>query len=112
MDRTESIRLISIEQGQDEYGQPTEEENSNEVFCDVASATSNEFFSAGKHGMRATYKFTVNRYDYNGEPYAEYAEDGEHLNRYSIYRTYLVHDNDDIELHCGVKGGVFIDGNG
>lgn len=101
------LKLISITQTTDVYGQATDLETEREIFCDVCSVSSTEFFTAGEHGMHAEYKFTVNRYDYAKEPYVEFALDGVNYERYAVYRTYLVPETDDIELYCCTKGGVY-----
>lgn len=101
MDRSDVLTLISVSYTQDEYMQEIPTETSRDVFCETQSISHDEWFEAGRDGLRPEYSFTVFRYDYNGEPYVEYRG-----NRYAIYRTYEA-KNETIELYVESKVGVF-----
>lgn len=100
MDRSSVITLITEAWQEDEYGvlQPTE--TSTTVFCDVDSVTGTEVAEFGRNGITPELRFTMFRYDYNGERIVEY--NGE---RYSVYRTYFAR-NDSIELYVEKRGGT------
>lgn len=103
MDRSDVVKLIKFTASQDEYGatrtnsQPT----FREVFCDVASVSSAEFFRAHQNNLNAQFQIKMFRYDYEGEKALEY--EGK---RYSIYRTHRPRDTDDIELYVERKAGT------
>ena len=100
MDRSELITLVNITYTQDSIGQEIENETERECFCNIRSASRNEFFAAGQNGIKAEWVVTMFNYDYQGETVAI-------LNghRYSVYRTYITTD-DNIELYLEQKSGV------
>lgn len=100
MDRSDQITLVTETWTEDQYGvlQPTETEKT--VFCDVTSVTGTEVAEFGRNGINPEYRFTMFRYDYNGERIVEYNGD-----RYSVYRTYIAR-NDTIELYAERRGGT------
>ncbi len=100
MDRSHVLTLIRETMTQDAIGQQVPTEVRREVFCDVVSVSAEEFFQAGKIGLRAQFRSTVFAPDYAGEEVAEL--DGL---RYGIYRTYL-RRTDEIELYLERKGGI------
>ena len=97
------IKLISPGQRyQDDKGiWRTREQIKREVFARVGPVGRNEFFNAGKSGLRAEYKFTLFAAEYHGEATCEY--EGE---VYAIYRTYHVPGTDTLELYVQHKVGV------
>ena len=101
MDRSDTIRLISVTYSNDAYGilRATESEP-REVMCQVDSVTRNEFFEAGRNGLNPEYVFRVFFGDYDGERIVEYKG-----KRYGIYRTYHGR-NDMMELYAERKGGT------
>lgn len=101
MDRSDTIRLISVTYSEDAHGVPRATENEpREVMCQVDSVTRNEFFEAGRNGLNPEFKFRMFFGDYRGERVVEY-----HGLRYSIYRTY--HGRGDvIELYAERRGGT------
>ena len=100
MDRSDVIKLISMNRTQDEYGRWVATPTAKEVFCQVDSITRAEFFDGGRNGLNPEFKFTMFFGDYNGESVVEYAG-----NTYSVYRTYL-RRTDIIELYVERKGGT------
>ena len=100
MDRSDVIKLISMNRTQDEYGRWVATPTAKEVFCQVDSITRAEFFDGGRNGLNPELKFTMFFGDYNGESVVEYAG-----NTYSVYRTYL-RRTDIIELYVERKGGT------
>ena len=100
MDRSDIIKLISMNRTQDEYGRWVATPTAKEVFCQVDSITRAEFFDGGRNGLNPEFKFTMFFGDYNGESVVEYAG-----NTYSVYRTYL-RRTDIIELYVERKGGT------
>ena len=101
MDRSDVINLISEETQKDKYGMTRTTESKREVFCNVSSVSSSEFFSAHQNNLNAEFRFTMFRYDYEGEKKVEY--DGK---TYSVYRTHLNQDSDEIELYVERKAGT------
>lgn len=103
MDRSDVIYLIAETRTQDEIGQFISTEAKRMVFCDVRSVSRNEWYDAGRDGMRPSLCFVMFTPDYNGEKIIEYSG-----TRYSVYRTY-VGRNEQLELYVEEKGGS---GNG
>lgn len=99
MDRSEVITLISQTYTADEYGvhQPTPTQR--DVFCNVQSVSANEFFSGAQNGIKPEYRFTMFKYDYEGEETVTYKGTA-----YTIYRTYEGRD-DMIELYAEKRRG-------
>ena len=100
MDRSEVITLISVKSAKNAYGMETGTETRRNVFVNVKSVSSKEFFDAGQAGIRAQYVFSMFGPDYAGETIAEYRG-----RRYSVYRTYAK-KNDELELYVEEKTGV------
>lgn len=100
MDRSNVISLIAETRTQDEIGQYISAETSRDVYCDVQSVSRQEWFNAGKDGLKPSYVFIMFAPDYEGEKIVEY-----NGKRYGIYRTY-VGRNERIELYAESKSGV------
>lgn len=98
MDST--IKLYANAYVKNSYGVDVPTETKKEVFCEVRSITSQEFFMAGRNGLNPAYLFIVFAADYEGEVIAEY--EGK---LYSIYRTFKPDSSDYIELYAERKGG-------
>lgn len=84
----------------DEYKREIKTETLTMVYGKKESISRAEFYSAGQAGLRADFRLTIAKIDYNDE--TEIELDGQ---RYGIYRTYDV-STDYIELYCAKKGGV------
>ena len=99
MDRSAVCSLISKTHVSDVYGVMRPQETSREVYCNVQSVSASEFFQGGLNGLKPEYRFTMFKYDYNGEEIVEY-----NGVRYTIYRTYEGR-NDTIELYAEKRKG-------
>lgn len=100
MDRSSVINLIKTEYVRDRNGVQRPQETIRQVFAQVRSVTSSEFFEGGRNGLNPEYRFTVFFADYEGERICEYQG-----NRYAIYRTYQER-NDQLELYVERQGGT------
>lgn len=100
MDRSNVIYLIAYNQTQDNLGVWYKVPTKTKVFCDVVSVSQAEWYEGSRNGLNPQFRFTVFRYDYNGEQAIEYNE-----KEYSIYRTY-VGRNETIDLYAEEKKGV------
>lgn len=100
MDRSNVINLIAYNQEQDNLGVWYKVPTKNKVFCDVVSVSQAEWYEGSRNGLNPQFRFTVFRYDYNGEQAIEY-----NGKEYSIYRTY-VGRNETIDLYAEEKKGV------
>ncbi len=100
MDRSAIITLIKTTYEKDRNGVQRPQESARQVYCQVKSVTSSEFFEGGRNGLNPEYRFTVFFADYEGERICEYQG-----KRYAIYRTYQ-EKNDNLELYAERQGGV------
>ena len=87
------LTLIRIDYSTDEIGNDRESTVETDVFCEVASASRAEFFSAAQAGLRPEYKFKIWAHEYGGQTKVRY--DGR---EFEIYRTFKLHDT--IELYA------------
>ncbi len=93
------IYLVSRTMTRDAYGVQQSTEVRRRVRANSGGTTSTEFHEAGRNGLRASsLTFTIKARKYNGEEIVEHKNQ-----RLHVYRTYPVSD-DDIELHCSIKG--------
>lgn len=79
----------------------TTAETVTEVFAQVGSVSRNEYFSAGRQGMRPEIMFSVFMGEYDGQQICEY-----NGTRYAIYRTYHPEGTDYLELYAQRETGV------
>lgn len=100
MDRSNIINLIKETHTRDAIGQYVPAETSRQVFCDVRSITRDEWFNAGREGLKPSLMFILFEPDYQGEKIVEF--DGK---RYGVYRTYRGR-NERMELYVEDKGGL------
>ena len=70
-----------------------------EVFAEIQSVSSSEFFNASQIGLAPELRFTMFSGDYQGESVIEH--DGQN---YSVYRVY--HNGDSVELYCQRDAGT------
>lgn len=75
-------------------------EEKQEVFAEIESVGSKEFYDAAQNGMKPQKKITVWREEYAGEEIAEIVK-----KRYAVYRTYERTDG-KIELYLTAKAGI------
>lgn len=96
----EVIKLVQVTFTKNEHDVQVPSESAAEVFADVRSISSSEFFNAGNAGMKPAYKFVINYDEYSGETLVEY--EGK---RYVIYRTYRPSE-DRLELYVEGRLGA------
>lgn len=100
MDRSEVITLITETTTLDTLHVPTVLASSErDVFAQVQSVTGSEWFEGGRNGLNPEYRFTLFKYDYDGEQIVRYKNVV-----YQIYRTYE-RRTDEIELYCEKRKG-------
>lgn len=100
MDRSEVITLITETTTLDSLNVPTVLAHSErDVFAQVQSVNASEWFEGGRNGLNPEYRFTLFKYDYDGEQIVRYKG-----TVYQIYRTYERRD-DEIELYCEKRKG-------
>lgn len=100
MDRSEVITLITETTTLDSLKVPKVLAHSErDVFAQVQSVTGSEWFEGGRNGLNPEYRFTLFKYDYDGEQIVRYKNVV-----YQIYRTYE-RRTDEIELYCEKRKG-------
>ncbi|MCM1273197.1 MAG: phage head closure protein [Clostridium sp.] len=97
----DAITLVKTSKASDDIGNIVNDVAKKDVLCRVKSVDRTEFYRAGQLGMKAAYKFTLFKGDYDDEELVIYKG-----KPYIIYRTYEVPDTDDMELYAKVKEGV------
>jgi len=100
MDRSTPIALVKTTYTRDAAGVQRKAESLRTVYANIQSVTASEFFEGGRNGLAPELRFTMFRYDYDGEPVV--IHEGR---RYAVYRTYNGLD-DTIELYTEQKGGT------
>lgn len=87
---------------EDEIGQHIpQKEQLFQIFVSLSSVSRSEFYQAGANGLSPEYVLKTASVNYSGETELEYNDV-----RYSIYRTYLTPETDEIELYIQKKVGV------
>ena len=99
MDRSEVITLVSQTYTSDEYGVHQPSSSQRDVFCSVQSVSADEFFRGAANGMKPEYRFTMFKYDYDGEETVIF-----NGKQFTIYRTFEGR-NDMIELYAERRRG-------
>lgn len=100
MDLSNELILVSNEYVKDSKGVDRPTPVQKVVFCDVASVSASEYFAGASAGLKPELRFTMMRFDYDGQN--ECIFEGDY---YSIYRTYRGR-NDTLELYAQKKVGV------
>lgn len=100
MDRSTKIELVIITYTTDDIGQQIAQATERPVFAKIGSITREEFFSAGKSGLKPACVFSINRYEYGGEKIIKY--NGAF---YEVYRTYEG-AGEIIELYTEARAGA------
>lgn len=91
------------EAGTNQYNDKVYEPKEREVFAELYSVGSNEFYQAAVAGMRPEIKFKLADYmDYAGEKRVKLTLPNQKEQTYSIIRTYR--KGNELEVTC--KGGV------
>lgn len=96
------ITLIKVEYGDDtdENGVEISNRIPTPVLCNKKSVSSSVFYSAKQEGLRPSYVFTINKYEYDGQQEIEY--EGK---CYRVMRTYEA-GYEEIELTVGEVVGI------
>lgn len=94
------ILLVEETTKEDDYGVISTSQNTKQVFCNVSSVSSTEWFEGGRNGLNPKFRFTMFAHDYSDEEIVEY-----NGKRYSVYRTFLK-DADSIEIYVEKKKGT------
>lgn len=117
MDRSDVVTLIKTTYELDEYGVQRPKETKRNVYCNIISVNSTEFFEGGRNGLNPVYRMTMFKYDYQDEELIEY-----NGKRYNVYRAYTSGRNrswyarsrgyrtghDTIELYVEQRGGTYV----
>ena len=91
------IYLIGKFYETDDIGQQIETETKRPVFANIESVGQNEFFKAGKNGLRPSFKCIIWDFEYDNEDEVEFNGD-----IYCIYRTFIRSD-EHIELYVEMR---------
>ena len=99
MDRSTPIYLISEEYAEDAYGVLIPTTQKRQVYANVTSVSSAEFFEGGRNGLNPELRVIMFGPDYEGEEVVE-------INgaRYAVYRTYQAR-KDTLELYLERRKG-------
>lgn len=99
MNKSDVAYLVSESYTQNVYGVNEKQTEKRRIFCNVTSVNSQEWFEGGRNGLNPQYRFTIYSFEYLGESLIEYRGV-----TYSIYRTYIV-NQDEIELYAEKRQG-------
>lgn len=100
------IYLVKQEYGMDEISQQVPvQETLVPVWATLRSVTRADWMDAGQIGLNPQMVAVTPLVNYGGESAVQIGE-GENAQRYSIYRTYMPPDSDEIELYLEKKAGV------
>ena len=120
MDRSDIVTLVKRTYALDDYGVQQPTETKRDVYCNVVSVNSTEYFEGGRNGLNPVFRMTMFKYDYDDEDIVEYKG-----KRYSVYRAYTSGrsrswytrsrgyrtGHDTIELYVEQRGGTYVAGN-
>lgn len=95
------LTLIGEVYTQDDIGQFVARETQTGVWAHITSVSRSEWAVAGQNGLAPSYVATTNAFNYSGEKMAAWKG-----KRYSIYRTYIQSDSDNIELYLEEQAGA------
>lgn len=96
---SDTIQLVDETYTVNEYGVREKSETLTEVFCEVSSISSQEWFDGARNDLNPEYRFIVFFGDYAEQKSCIY-----NGKRYGIYRTYRTRDR--IELYAERKMGA------
>lgn len=71
MDRSKVLTLIAKSYTQDAIGQQVPVETQRDVYCNISGVSGQEFFEAGRSGIRPEIRVTLFAFDYNSETVVE-----------------------------------------
>lgn len=105
----EVIKLVSVKNTVDEYGDTVTTETETEVFAQLRSIGQSEFYQSRANGFRPEVKFIIADFlDYSGEQLVRYQPYGaEEEIDYRVIRTYQ--NGTELEITC--QRGVVDSGN-
>ena len=99
MNKSDVAYLVAESYTQNDYGVLEKTTTRTQVYVNVTSVTSQEWFEGGRNGLNPQFRFTMFQFDYTGEKIIEYND-----KQYTIYRTYN-RSVDEIELYTELKKG-------
>lgn len=94
------ICLIHEDHTVDAIGQRVPAYSERQVFARIRSVTRSEWNNAGVKGLQPELVAITPMINYAGEKLAEWRG-----RRFSVYRTYIVEERDEIELYLEEKAG-------
>ena len=94
------VTLIDVTYTEDAIGQRVPTETYTEIFAEIRSVTQNEWFNAGKIGLKPSFTVVTPFMNYDGQKELLYKG-----RRYTIYRSFLREAVDTVELYCEEKVG-------
>lgn len=99
MNKSDVAYLVTESYTQNDYGVMEKTTARKQVYVNVTSVTSQEWFEGGRNGLNPQYRFTMFQFDYTGEKIIEYKD-----KQYTIYRTYN-RSVDEVELYTELRKG-------
>lgn len=99
MNKSDVAYLVTESYTQNDYGVMEKTTTTTQVFVNVTSVTSQEWFEGGRNGLNPQFRFTMFSHDYNGETIIEFND-----KQYTIYRTYN-RSVDEVELYTELRKG-------
>ena len=99
MNKSDVAYLITESYTQNDYGVMEKTTTRTQVYVNVTSVSSQEWFEGGRNGLNPQYRFTMFQFDYTGEKIIEYND-----KQYTIYRTYN-RSVDEVELYTELRKG-------
>lgn len=97
------IKLISISETANEYGDKVPARTEKPVFAELRSVGQSEFYQAQAVGLKPELKFAIADYlDYSNEKVLKYTDFRGNEEEFSIIRTYR--SGNELEITC--KRGV------
>lgn len=91
----ETIKLISITTAVDAIGDTVETEIEREVYASILTYRNKAFYQALTAGLKPSFTFAINKYEYQGEKTLLYDE-----NSYRIIDVYPVNEKDTSEFEA------------
>lgn len=97
------ITLIEVENTVDEYGDKITSKTEKEIYAEVKSIGTTEFYQAQATGLRPEVKFVIPDYnEYSGEKIVKWENEYGKTEEYSVIRTYR--NGRELEITC--KRGI------
>lgn len=100
MEQYAVVTLVSIVNTTNEIGENVALETLSDVYGQITSISSTEWFTAQRDGINCRYRVLVHSFEYDNQQYVIIKG-----TRYKVYRTY---DNDDdmVELYLEERVGA------